>query len=57
MITLAGTEASLLLQRTEMHWVGGGVPDPGEAGEEVPVRAGHEHPGGESVQLDGVAVD
>ena len=30
------------------------ISDPGEACEEVPLRAGHEHPGREGLQLDGV---
>ena len=33
----------------------GGLPNPGQACQEVPVRARHQHAGGESLQLDGVA--
>ena len=31
-----------------------GVSNPGEVGQEVPVRASHQHAGGEGLQLDGL---
>ena len=33
----------------------GGLSNLGEAGKEVPLRACHQHAGGEGVQLDGLA--
>ena len=32
----------------------GGVPNPGQARQEIPVRARHQHSSGESLLLDGV---